>query len=215
MQADTIQAADWWARSRGPTHQAWITNYQQSTTSRHRDVIAAIVRELQPETLLEVGCHCVPNLIRLAAELPQLEMLGLDANTEAIQAGRQWVEARGYRDRIQLNVGRVPDQTVSLPSGAVDVVLSCYTLAYIAPPDLDMVLYDLGRLATRAVILAEPMTDAAESQWPASFGGYQEWVHNYRARVPWLNSWSGMILDSFAIDPPVDRLACVVLGLRV
>ena len=214
MHVQTVEAGDWWARSRGETSANWIANYQKSLTARHRDRIAAIIAALQPETLLEVGCHCGPNLVRLATECPTLAMIGIDANREAITAGRTWVASRGLAERIQLNVGRVPEQTQALPSGAFDVVLSCYALAYIAPQDLDAVLYDMGRLAAKAVILAEPMTEGDQSQWHGTIAGYQEWAHNYRHASRWLKTWQGMTIRSEAVTPPVDRLRGVLVAVR-
>jgi ubiquinone/menaquinone biosynthesis C-methylase UbiE len=205
MHAETAQTAEWWARPRGPEQQAWIENYRQSLQGRHRTTIVEIVKALKPKTLLEVGCHCGPNLVRLAGELPKLQMIGLDVNTEAIQAGRAWVSTEKLASRIQLNVGRVPEATQALPTGMCDVVLSCYTLAYVAPTDLDAVLYELGRLATRAVILAEPMRSgkATESR---SFSGYIEWAHDYQAASQWVGTLSGRPTRIVAVEPPVDRL---------
>ena len=212
MDGQTQQAADWWARPRGDASATWIANYQQSLKSRHRDRIAEIVGELQPETLLEVGCHCGPNLVRLAQEQPTLQMIGIDANTEAIQSGRSWVAQLGLADRIQLNVGRFPDQTSLLPDGGFDVVLSCYACAYIAPTDLDAALYELGRLARRAVILAEPMGERLD--WRGALTGYSEWAHNYQTATRWLNTWRGMASRIVAVDPPVDRLAQILVAAR-
>lgn len=214
MHAQSIEAAEWWARSRGETSATWIANYQRSLKSRHRDRIVEIVQGVRAETLLEVGCHCGPNLVRLASECPALEMIGLDANSEAIQAGRAWVAQAKLADRIQLNVGRVPDQTWSLLDQAFDVVLSCYATAYVHPQDLDAVLYDLGRLAKKAVILAEPMTNTDTAAYHGTVQGYQEWAHNYERASRWLNSWRGMTLRTVAIEPPVDRLQRILVAVR-
>lgn len=213
MQAATIEAADWWARTRGAGSANWITNYQNSLKTRHRNVIVEIVKELQPETLVEVGCHCGPNLVRLAQELPHLRMIGIDANVEAIQAGRGWVNQLGLGSRIQLNAGRFPDATQETPSGCCDVVLSCYACAYIAPGDLDATLYELGRLATKAILLAEPMSET-QTTWHGAMSGYSEWAHNYQHAAKWLNTWRGMTTRLVAIEPPVDRLNAVLVATR-
>lgn len=214
MHVQTIEASNWWARPRGETSANWIANYQNSLQSRHRTAIVQALKTIQPATLLEVGCHCGPNLVRLAQEFPTLDMIGIDASAEAIAAGRGWVARKGFADRVQMNVGRAPAQTQALPSGAFDVVLSCYTLAYIAPQDLDAVLYDLGRLAAKAVILAEPMTEDDRAAWHGSPAGYQEWAHNYRGASRWLNTWRGMTLRIVEVTPPVDRLKGILVATR-
>ena len=214
MHAQTVAAADWWARPASGRPANWIATYQNSLKARHRDAIAEIVAELKPETLLEVGCHCGPNLVRLADEHPTLEMIGLDVNADAIQAGRVWVANRKLADRVQLNAGRVPDATSALPSQAFDVVLSCYALAYIAPTDLDATLHEMGRLAAKAIVLAEPMTTRESAEWSGSLNGYQEWAHNYAAAKRWLNTWRGMSTRIVPVDPPVDRLASILVAVR-
>jgi len=165
MHAQTVEATDWWAKSRGQTTANWIANYQKSLASRHRTVLVEVLTKLGAQTVLEVGCHCGPNLIRLAEALPTASLHGIDANADAVQAGRTWVADRNLASRVQLHVGRFPDATAAIASGTYDVVLTCYALAYIAPADLDAALYECGRLATNRS--AQRASDAARSaSWP-------------------------------------------------
>jgi ubiquinone/menaquinone biosynthesis C-methylase UbiE len=213
MQVDTREAADWWAQPRGAASAEWVRNYQHSLQARHRTVIAEQVTALQPATVLEVGCHCGPNVIRLAASLPTTRFRGLDVNAEAIQAGRAWAVSAGCADRVHLETGQIPDALLSLPTGCTDVVLTCYALAYIAPHDLDAVLFELGRIARRAVVIAEPMTAGAVTRIRA-MSGYSEWAHNYLDAHQWINTWRGMTTAIIPVAPPVDRLNGVLVARR-
>jgi predicted O-methyltransferase YrrM len=214
MHAHTVGAANWWARPRGADNASWIGTYQKSIKGRQRDAIVGIVKGLPGvATVLELGCHCGPNLMRLAQEMPHLEQLsGVDINADAVTAGRQWVEHLGFRDRIELKAGRVPDATSGLADGCVDVVLSCYALAYIAPPDLDAVLYEVGRLARKAIVLAEPMPGGIAR--PLQLTDYQEWAHDYRGAAKWLGTWRGCEMSVVPVDPPVDRLQSILVAVR-
>lgn len=214
MHAQTIDAAEWWARPRGAQSANWIANYKNSLKTRHRDVISAVVGGLGATSVLEVGCHCGPNLIRLAQDYPYIGQLsGVDVSAEAIAAGASWVASQGLADRIELVQGRVPDKTRGLSDRCVDVVLSCYALAYIAPEDLDAVLWEMGRVARTAVILAEPMSDGSTAT-RHTVTGYSEWAHNYRAASQWSNTWRGMVLTTHAVTPPVDRLSEILVAVR-
>ena len=206
MQIATIEAGNWWAQPRGAHAPDWILTYQRSLMAAHRTAIVEQVRGLQAETLLEVRCHCGPNLVRLGRECPDLHMLGVDISAEAIAAGRQWIASEGLGNRVQLNAGRMPLITEQVPSQSVDVVLSCYTLAYLAPQDLDAVLWEIGRLASRAVILAEPMADAGPSVSLHHRQGYREWAHSYAESAQWVNTLRGWSVRSIAVEPPVDHL---------
>lgn len=212
MHAQTLEATDWWARPRGATSANWIANYQRSLQTRHRTAIAAIVQALGASTVLEVGCHCGPNLVRLAQADPALQAIGIDANAEAVAAGQAWVAAQGYADRITLQVGRIPDALLATPSGVCDVVLSCYTLAYLAPADLDAALYELGRLARRAVVIAEPMR-LGDGPQPVTraLTGYSEWTHDYQEATRWIGSFAGMTRRIVPIVPPVDHLTAILV----
>ena len=213
MHAHTKAAGDWWARPRGDAANGpWIAEYQKSVNHRHRTTLVSILKELQPSTLLEVGAHCGPNLVRFAQEFPELTMIGVDVNADAVKAGRAWVSGQGLAARIQLNAGRLPEATSNVPSGSCDVVLSCYALAYIAPPDLDAVLYEMGRIATRAVILAEPMVLSGPANSHRTLNGYSEWAHNYRAASQWIGTWRGRALRVVSIVPPVDRLNAILVA---
>lgn len=211
MHAATVHAADWWARPRGAESAHWIANYQKSVQSRHRSVISAIVGELGAATVLEVGCHCGPNLVRLAQDHPTLRGYGFDANAEAIAAGQQWAARAGLRDRVEMVTGRFPTATEKFPTGSFDVVLSCYSLAYIAPADLDAALYEMGRVAKQAVILAEPHVDTGPATTRQSFGGYAEWQHPYQMTIPWIATLRNRSVRVVPVDPPVDALRAVLV----
>lgn len=215
MHAHTVEAAQWWERPRGDTSAHWIATYQQSLKARHRTQIVQIMQTLRPTSVLEVGAHCGPNLVRLAQDCPWIEQLtGIDVNADAVAGGQRWVSALGLSERISLVQGRVPEKTDGLASGCVDVVLSCYALAYIAPPDLDAVLAELGRLATTAIVLAEPQIETGVSQWNGGVTGYSEWAHPYQQSGTWMPSWRGLTSRIEPVSPPVDRLNGILVAAR-
>ncbi len=212
MHAETAAVVDWWARPRGTKVVEWVADYQQSVTAPYRGTLATVMAGLQPETVLEIGCHCGPNLMRFAQEMPELRMLGVDASAEAIEAGKLWVETGGLTSRIRLSAGCFPAVTNRLVSGVVDVVLSCYSLAYMAPADLPEALYEMGRLAGKALVIAEPMAQGAPV-WETSLTGYQIWHHDYRAALQWAASCAGMTIQSLPIQGP-DSLNGLLVATR-
>lgn len=207
MRAATKAAVDWWSQSRGAESGAWIENYKTSLEARHRLAISRIVGDLKPRTLLEVGCHCGPNLVRIALDHPTVKCAGIDPSAEAIAAGRAWVQSLDLHRRIGFNEGAFPLGTEALPSGGVDVVLSCYTIGYLEPDDLDDALYEMGRLASQAVILAEPMDGPGRY----TLGGYQEWHHPYLERQKWIGTLRDRKVAIVGVDPPVDALSQILV----
>ncbi len=211
MQVATVAAVDWWGATRADAT-AWIDDYKNSLHERHRDAIAEIVKRYDVTSVLEAGCHCGPNLIRLAQDIPTLtDLFGVDASAQAIEAGTAWAHEAGLGDRVHMQVGRFPEATSHMPNQCADIVLSCYTLAYLSPEDLDAALYELGRLAKKAVILAEPVTSGEPVQLSRTARGYQEWAHAYGKSLKWIGTMRGMTLRMLDIVPPVDRLNAVLV----
>ncbi len=214
MQLATREAAEWWARPRTETAETWIANYQRSLGIRHRVAISQIIGRLGATSVLEIGAHCGPNLLRLALDHPGLTHLhGFDVNAAAVAAGNRWAVSEQVADRVQLAVGAFPAAVESLPSASVDVVLSCYVLAYTAPEDIDAALYEVGRIARRAIVIAEPMT-GGDSIATRMSNGYQEWTHNFERALPWIGSLRGMTAEIVPIRPPVDRLNGILVVAR-
>lgn len=215
MDAQTNAAAAWWARPRHENGATWIANYQHSLTVRHRTAISQIVGELGIASLFEAGCHCGPNLMRLTEDHPGLLCAGLDVNAEAIAAGTTWAAQRGVADRVTLQVGAFPTATEGWASGSCEAVLTCYSLAYTSPADVGAALYEAGRLATNAVILAEPMAlDGRGARTVQNLSGYTEWAHDYQAAVRWVGTLRGWSTRIVPIAPPVDRLHAILVVAR-
>lgn len=211
MQTATLDAVNWWADQRADPS-SWIDAYKNSLHQRQRTAISEIVKRYDVSTVFEVGCHCGPNLIRLAQDIPTLtEIFGIDASPQAIQAGTAWAKEAGLDSRVSMSVGRFPEDTAHLASGYADVVISCYTLAYFCPEDLDPALYEIGRLAKRVVILAEPMTSGDAVAVSKTARGYQEYAHSYGKSLKWISSLRGMRLRMLDIDPPIDYLNGVLI----
>jgi len=216
VRPDSVETAAWWARPRGPAAGQWIANYQTSLTARHRTLLVDLVKRFQPATLLEVGSHCGPNLIRLCEEMPDLSCSGVDASGEAIEAGRHWAFTKGLSERLELQCGTFPAVTSGVKSGEVDLVISCYALAYVSPSDLGDALYEVGRLATKGAVLLEPIPagpgDVNERGWNAS--GYREWIHDYQDAMRWVGSMRGWACEIVPVHPPVDRLNAAMVLTR-
>ncbi len=214
MHAATVEVTNWWAKPRAEVS-AWIDNYQKSVHVRHRDLIAEQVGKLGADTLLEVGAHCGPNLIRLANTFPTLRLHGIDANVAAVEAGRAWVKQLGLGDRVAITAQRFPGGTDNLPTGAFDVVLSCYTLAYLAPEDVDAALFEMGRLARKAVIIAEPMILPGVHPAPIhKASGFSEWAHDYQGALKWIGNLRSVTTTIIPVAPPVDRLSAILVVVR-
>jgi hypothetical protein len=62
-------------------------------------------------------------------------------------------------------VGDLRAALPTLATNGVDVILTCYTLAYVLPADLPGVLREVRRVARVGCVLAEPMDLGGDEGW--------------------------------------------------
>lgn len=188
----------YWATRHETAGPGWAERYWQDTGAPHRDALVAAVAELWPfRSLLEVGCNAGPNLRRFAARWPEVAYHGIDANADALET------ARRHGLGAALVHGALPAALTTLP--VVDVVVTCYALAYVAPEDLGRALTGLWAKTHRGLVLAEPMT-VGES---VVVGEGPEWAHDYATEIT-RQGWS---LSRFVRRPVprADRLDSLLL----
>lgn len=175
--------------------------YWDSLHEPHRDAIIEALRALPRfSSLLEVGCGPGVNLWRVLEAFPDADLTGLDVSQAAIDNGyARFAEAdqtRQGRGRVALAVGPLPEALE--PMQPVDVVLSCYTLAYIAPQRLAETFFGLLTLARQAVILAEPMVTPQEPA--AKLTNLPEWRHDYLEGFAHAPGWAITSMKPLYID---------------
>jgi hypothetical protein len=152
---------DHWTRKAATGDHSW-ESYWETLHAPHRTALVEALRRLPPfATLLEVGCGPGVNLWRVREAFPHITVGGFDVSPQAIESGHQRFTAAegngqllGAGD-VYLAVGSLPDalQQVEPP----DVVLSCYSCAYVRPAQFHETMLALTTVARRAIVLAEPM----------------------------------------------------------
>ena len=173
-------AQDYWA-GRHTTYaedpRAWCVHYWESWTNPYRWTLAEAIKSCQPASVLELGCNVGPNLHVLRQALgPDVPLIGVDVNKSAIEFGRQQFAALGDTETI---LAEADFFSGLMALGPIDVICSCYALAYLAPGDAVLdVVREAWRKATRALVFAEPTSLTLPRFTDAAIG---EWAHNYAA----------------------------------
>jgi hypothetical protein len=172
----------------GPLH-AWIwrtrakesfESLPQSAMHPHRELVIEAVRQLAPfESLLEIGCHSGPNLVRLARSFPSARFSGLDLNPEFIAPGRAWMREQSIGN-VELEVataGSLADRA----SRSVDILLADAVLMYVGPEHIVETLRHMRRIARRGLVIVDWMLRADDSRMHHWCDLH--WVHNYSALI--------------------------------
>jgi trans-aconitate methyltransferase len=201
---DTQQAATafWANHAVDPT---WMARYAGSTEQPHRERVVAALRRLMPfSSLWEVGCHCGPMLRAVQAAFPGTLLGGCDVNEGAADAARAWLPS--------VLTGPFPEVSAEMPDRSVDVVLSCYALAYLSPERIGAALAEAGRLAAKAVVLCEPMNwDGNTDKRESAFG---EWRHPYLRTLMGLPGFQGWTATCEELDYPDNYLSGLMVVER-
>jgi hypothetical protein len=181
----------WTHQDRVYAKDAWLETYWTSTKGPHRDAIITALEGLDGfDSVFEAGCNAGPNLRRIHARWPGVDAMGMDIHREAIRYGRAAARAEGWSW-----AGYVGDlrELGLLGENIADVVLTCYSLAYLDPRDIDTVLAAALACATRALVIAEPMAfDLTEELFIRE--GVPEYHYAYPERLarlcgPLVTSW--------------------------
>lgn len=202
----------WSTRSKADAAAYWETR-----GAVYRCLLASMLHKLPPfQSLLEIGSHSGPNLWAIRQQFPAAHLIGLEPSEVCAKFG-QVAAVREAMDRMTpaqrtafesqseakgevLSVG-VDFMVGSAPDGLavfreIDVVVSCYTLAYLSPAELHATLSRVVDLARVGILLVEPMPTAAEPEGPMAGAKVPCDRHDY---VAWFTrhapEWSAERVD--------------------
>jgi len=159
----------------------WLRGYWDSINHPHRALLIDQVQKYSPESALEIGCNCGPNLRVLADRSPGIRLAGVDINSEAVEKGNLWLQDYGYHNII-LFEGQA-DNLSRFPDNSFDVVFADAVLIYIGPDKIRSVIQEMIRVARKGVVLME-WHDGETNQGSGTFVfGRGLWKRNYRALI--------------------------------
>lgn len=90
----------------------WVMSYWDSQNHSHRPLLLEKIASYSPDSVLEIGCNCGPNLYLIARRFPDIEIRGVDINPRAIEKGKELFGARkifqmsSYQLVKQMTLGR-------------------------------------------------------------------------------------------------------------
>lgn len=160
----------------------------------YRGLLADSLSPLAPfGTVLEIGCHSGPNLWALRQRWPHSHLIGVDPGDKTIMYGAAMcelgIQKGDHLDNIDFYHGSAPavltDAEHLRAWGPVDVIVSCYTLAYLHEVELGLTLDAMLKVARKGLVLCEPMpiNGAVTSELIERSHKVPSWRHPYVDRV--------------------------------
>src|SRR5258708_24932839 len=125
----TADAVAFWAEPRSSESYA---KYWAASAQPHRQSLVHALHLLPKRftSLLEVGCFVGTNLRLIHQSFPWAALTGIDINEGALAYGRERLPA------VTFQTGDALTASASWPAPSVDLIVSCYALAYVAPTEL-------------------------------------------------------------------------------
>ena len=170
---NTDVATEKWSHQHVAYGPGWTQLYWSTRDHPSRAVICDTLKTISFTSLVELGCNSGPMLSVIHERFPKAKLTGVETNALAVEDGARLLPSATFA--LDSLMGWLPKQDAR----SYDVVLSYYTLAYVAPRDLPAVLWQTVRVAKRAVVLAEPVATPTEP--PGMVYAYPEWRHDYVA----------------------------------
>lgn len=192
---ETADAVAFWSEQRT------VDQYQQywaATSQPHRHaLLRALHRFPRFGSVHEIGCAVGTNLRLIREAFPWAAVSGSDVNEGAIEFARARLPfAHVYRRDA------LADVTAMAPR-SVDVIVTCYALAYVAPTDISSVITGAINAAREGLLFVEPSGSGA------LFPGLPmaEWGHSYLHVLNEALTKSGRRASMYhmPLPQPVDR----------
>lgn len=132
--------------------EGWIEGYWRSRDDPHRSFLVERICKFSPNSVLEIGCACGPNLYHIAKKFPDAEVRGIDINPMAVQKGNEWFKEEGIFN-VELEVGKAQELR-QFGDKSFDVVFTDTVLIYVSPDEIKHVVKEMLRIG-RVIVLNE------------------------------------------------------------
>lgn len=147
----TKQHSDYWKNRKID----WIKHYAATWTHPHRQFIIDKLKTFRWISIIEVGCACAPNLMKIISQFPRADVGGIDINEDAIKTAEGiFREAfKGTMRGAWFKVGR--GDNIMISDNATDIALSDMTLIYVGPGEIKKYLLEMKRITRNRIMLME------------------------------------------------------------
>ena len=133
----------WWSQRKID----WNESYLSTANHPHRDIIVQVLKTFQWRSLWEIGCASGPNLLKIHANFPNVELGGNDLNADAIELAKKTFKGGIFE------VSSADE--ICMSDKACDVILTDVTLIYVGPTKIKKTLREFKRMARNRIILVE------------------------------------------------------------
>ena len=133
----------------------WIDHYAKTWDHPHRQFIIDKLKTFKWVSIIEIGCACGPNLMRIVSQFPRADVGGVDINEDAVKTARE-IFADIFKGTLRgawfkTNSG----DDIMISDNSTDIVLSDMALIYVGPTQIKKYLLEMKRVTRNRIMLME------------------------------------------------------------
>ena len=155
----------------------WINGYWSSRSHPHRQLLIDKISQYLPQSILEIGSNCGPNLYLLAKKFPKAKIVGIDINEEAVKKGNEFF-AKERIQNVKLIFGKA-DEIHQFQDKSFDSVFTDAVLMYIGPDKIKKVMKEIIRIAHKTLIFIEWHENSEKDFQGLGIYHFGHWKRNY------------------------------------
>lgn len=129
--------------------------------------------KFNPQSILEIGCDCGPNLSLLKKIHPEAKLTGIDINQLAIEYGKKKFKDKGID--IELITERAGN--IDFEKNSFDIVFSRATLMYLGISEFESAIKKIIEIANKGIVLMERNYHQVDYLFGEVHG--RHWIRNY------------------------------------
>ena len=160
----------------------WIEAYWKTQDHPHRDSLMEVLKEIEFDSVLEVGCNCAPNLQRIKKEFQGVKLAGIDINEQSIKCARKTLPEATLATN---EASKLPFRDKSY-----DLVITDAVLIYINPREIKKVRDEMLRVARKAIVMVEWQADKEDKIFVHWRRDYRKLFEGYKIEMRQITNWT-------------------------
>lgn len=163
----------WWKKDFYEEHE-----FHKKCVSGYMERLTAQIKELQPKSIVDIGCANGGRIDMLAKEFPHIEFVGIDFVVDEAKAKNEFKNAR-YIEAYPLDGLKELKEL-----DKVDMIFSTQSLIHAVPNELHAYFKEFNRLGVKFVSIMDSNVNGYRSKndgklWSKHQGYGTGWCHNY------------------------------------
>ena len=159
----------------------WEQAYGSTINHLHRDSLMKVLKEIEFDSVMEIGCNAAPNLQRIKKEFKGVKLAGCDINEQSIVSAR----------KVLPEAILATNEASKLPFGdkSYDLIICDAILIYINPREIRKVRDEMLRVARKAIVMVEWQADREDKIFGHWRRDYRKLFEGHKVHLNKITNW--------------------------